>query len=126
MTDGMQIKSKEVTIATPGSGTTVQATGFLNLPGRKFLALMLKITSAIPASRHVTKVGTGGDDDLFATFGDNTSLGANGHTQTLTERVFYQMGSTGNQNLQLTFNDAPGGTSGAIRATVFYLEGLHG
>ena len=120
-TDGIQIKSKEVVISTPASGTTVDATGFLNLPGRKFLGLTVKVTTAIPGGKYISKIGVGNDDDLFGTFADNV-LEQEDDNQSLTEQVFYNMGSAGTENLRLTFNLAPGADTGRVRATVFYLE----
>ena len=120
--DGIRIMSKQVIIASPSGATTKQIDGFFNIDGGNIiiLGLTLKVTTVIPGSRFIQKVGTGGDDDIFGTFANATALGNLNTIQKMTPKVFF--GQTGNENLVLTFSGDPGATSGVVRATLFYFQ----
>ena len=129
----MTLTIKEVAITISTSGTTTTSSNFfpaLAMP----LALSIRVTTAISAGHHITKIGTDTIDDLFA--GGDASGGAlnNGVLDELNDLLSMAITSAGpysaaggatagiNAAQDLVIETAGTATQGVVRAVLYYWD----
>ena len=127
---GVALKMKEVAIDISASSTTTStASNFfpaLAVP----IAMQILVTSNIENAKHITKLGTGSNDGLFANTGgsalgdgvldeinDNLTLALNAGSEAFGNGA---AGIGAAQNLVITHGDNP--NAGAVRATLWYYQ----
>lgn len=127
---GIALKMKEVAIdISASSSATSTATNFfpaLAVP----IAMQILVTSNIEDNKHITKLGTGSNDGLFANTGgsilgdgvldatnDNLTLALNAGSEAFGNGA---SGIGAAQNLVITHGSNP--NAGAVRATLWYYQ----
>ena len=130
--DVLTLRAKTTTIATPSGAVTKDVSNFFPA-GCIPVGFAIKVTTVIPGSRFVTKIGTNTVTDYA--FGNASNAGSDGSGIGTTDDLqaendvklsapsaqserFFEAATT----LRVTFNGDPGATSGVIRFTMYYYQ----
>ena len=130
--DVLALKAKTATIATPSGAVTKTTSNFFPA-GCIPVGFAIKVTTVIPGSKFVTKIGIAGSLDYA--FGHLTNAGSGGGglgtTDDLQAEDDLKLSAPKNDgerffeaatDLTVTFDGDPGATSGVIRFTMYYYQ----
>ncbi len=130
--DVLALKAKTATIATPSGAVTKTTSNFFPA-GCIPVGFAIKVTTVIPGSKFITKIGVGGSLDYA--FGHLTNAGSGGGglgtTDDLQAGDDFKLSAPKNDgerffeaatDLTVTFDGDPGATSGVIRFTMYYYQ----
>ncbi len=124
----IKLKTSAITSVSTSDATT-ELTNFLTA-GMVPLSIHVKVTTAISAGHHITKVGTTSDDDAFcdgrmnageSTFADGVLDQVEDEVSCRPSYSATKSAISANENVMLTHNGTP--TSGAVQVAMVYIDG---
>ena len=127
--DIFSLRSKSIVLQSPSGATTKDESNFIPA-GAMPIAFVAKVTTQIPGTKFITKIGTAAVDDGFFGHLDNTAgvmdindlQDADGTSVTSAPRAAIEPIFQANTDLRVTYDGNPASTAGRVRLTMYYYQ----